>query len=91
MGESGVVMSVAVERQLPKESQELEREGDDKDVADTEDGTEGIGVEARAGDFKVCWPRSTSLPLAIRLSPSCHSTTWRRLSSSSARTEGLRR
>ena len=46
-GESGVVMSVAVERQLPKESQELEREGDadeDRDVADSEDGTESIGV-----------------------------------------------
>ena len=86
-------MSVAVERQLPKESHELEREGaeEDKNVADSEDGTEGRGVGARTEDLSVCCSRTTSLPLAFRLSPSCHSTTWRRLSRSSARTEVLRR
>lgn len=46
-GESGIVTSVAVERQLPKDSQELEREGDaeeDKDAADNEEGTASKGV-----------------------------------------------
>jgi len=49
-GESGAVMSVAVERQLPKDSQELERVGD----AEEEDGTKGMGVGARTGDLRVC-------------------------------------
>ena len=69
-------MSVAVERQLPKESHELERD-EESDTAES------------VGDFNGS-VRSTSLPLAIRRSSCCHSTTWRRLSSSSARTEALR-
>lgn len=85
-GESGVVMSVAVERQLPKDSQELERVED----MEEEDGAEGMGVGARTGDLRVCRSRTTSLPLALCLSPSCHSTAWRRLSSNSVRTEALR-
>lgn len=90
-GESGVVMSVAVERQLPKESHELEREEDveeESDVVESEDGTASTGVGGCKG-FNGGGLRSMSLPLALRLSPCCHSTTWRRLSRSSARRQVL--
>jgi hypothetical protein len=89
---SGDVMPVTDERQLPKDSQEFDRDvatEDDIGGIESVEGIKSTGVGVlQSGDCsRNCAGRSTSLPFAFLLSPSCHSTTCSRLSSKSDRAE----